>query len=500
MSIRVKLVVLAVVLVALFGGLLIVFNSMEKARLEDVFRAKERDQTQAVNNIFILVGNSLETFAYDYTYWDEMADFVGTKDKAWAAENIETPLSTYKANAAWVYSADKSLTYSVNNLDDAYLEKLPVPAEAFDILFANKRFCHFFMNTPKGLLEIRGATIHPTNDPDRKTDPRGYFFVSRIWDDAFLKYLSGITRSKVRLVPESSMEAHKHAADPGEGVINVPTILNDWKNSPIVTVETVMTIEAVGSFKRISRQTLLMLAVYSIFALLAVGSLLFAWVNRPLDLITKTLASKDVSHIEGLAAKKDEFGRMAALVKKFFEQKGLLSRETAGRERSEDALKASEEKFSSAFYSVPLPLVVSLLDSGVMVDVNNAFLEMFGYRKEEMVGRSSIELGIIKKEDREKIKKAVSFTTVFRGEIRMRTRSGEERIFDVSSNVIKLNEGECLLSSLVDMTAKKRSDAELKKKMDELEQFNKIAVGRELRMMELKERIAGLEDKLKDKT
>ncbi len=53
----------------------------------------------------------------------------------------------------------------------------------------------------------------------------------------------------------------------------------------------------------------------------------------------------------------------------------------------------------------------------------------------------------------------------------------------------KTGEPICLGSIQRDITAQKRAEAQLKKNMSELEQFNRLAVGRELRMIELKQQV-----------
>ena len=52
---------------------------------------------------------------------------------------------------------------------------------------------------------------------------------------------------------------------------------------------------------------------------------------------------------------------------------------------------------------------------------------------------------------------------------------------------------------LRDVTKRRETEEKLREKMDELERFNKLMIGRELRMVELKKRIKELEEKLKTK-
>ena len=68
------------------------------------------------------------------------------------------------------------------------------------------------------------------------------------------------------------------------------------------------------------------------------------------------------------------------------------------------------------------------------------------------------------------------------------------RIFIVSCTPVFGNDGKIykIIHVFTDITDQKRTEDELKKKNKELERFNKIAVGRELKMIELKKEINAL--------
>ncbi|HKL21219.1 MAG TPA: hypothetical protein VJ904_05395, partial [Tichowtungia sp.] len=58
--------------------------------------------------------------------------------------------------------------------------------------------------------------------------------------------------------------------------------------------------------------------------------------------------------------------------------------------------------------------------------------------------------------------------------------------------VVENGQTAAIVGSLTDITDAKTAEIALKQKMDELERFNKAAVGRELRMVELKKEINAL--------
>lgn len=54
----------------------------------------------------------------------------------------------------------------------------------------------------------------------------------------------------------------------------------------------------------------------------------------------------------------------------------------------------SDRKFFAAFHSSPALMAISTVDGGGFMDVNNEFLEKLRYRREEVVGKSFVELGM----------------------------------------------------------------------------------------------------------
>lgn len=73
---------------------------------------------------------------------------------------------------------------------------------------------------------------------------------------------------------------------------------------------------------------------------------------------------------------------------------------TTDRQR-ERALQASEERFRKAFNRSPVSLVIARAEDQELIDVNETFLRTFGYKREEVIGKSSVDLGMwVNPEDR----------------------------------------------------------------------------------------------------
>lgn len=134
------------------------------------------------------------------------------------------------------------------------------------------------------------------------------------------------------------------------------------------------------------------------------------------------------------------------------------------RKKVEKALYESEEKFHTIFQSSPFCISLTRMHDGVIVDVNKQFTKMFGYTKEEAVGRTTIELGIARDlKKREQIYEKLPqqkytcniLTKVF-------TKSGQSIITANNVGIIEIDGVKYLLVLSEDITERIRTEKALK--------------------------------------
>ena len=139
-------------------------------------------------------------------------------------------------------------------------------------------------------------------------------------------------------------------------------------------------------------------------------------------------------------------------------------RDITQQQRSEAALKASEEKFAKAFHSSPDAITITERDTGRYLEVNDGFCRLTGYRTDEVLGRTMYQVGIWAEE--------AQLATLL-AELRLkgrvhhlemlgRNKRGEILTLEVSVEPIILNETPCLLLTARDVSLLKNAQAQIR--------------------------------------
>jgi PAS domain S-box-containing protein len=145
--------------------------------------------------------------------------------------------------------------------------------------------------------------------------------------------------------------------------------------------------------------------------------------------------------------------------------------ERARRQRAARALRESEERFSKAFHSSPQPMSIKSLEEGRYIDVNDRFLEISGYTREEVIGHTSLELNIWEgiAARAELVRPLMEGMSVRNLETKFRAKNGHFRFLLSSAELIELSGQPRILMASSDITDRKRVEEALNQLNAELE-------------------------------
>jgi PAS domain S-box-containing protein len=144
---------------------------------------------------------------------------------------------------------------------------------------------------------------------------------------------------------------------------------------------------------------------------------------------------------------------------------GLLgvTRDITEHKHALDALRLSEEKFSKAFRSGPTLMAISILRDGRFVDANYAFLNAFGYTREEVLGHTSFELGIWDKyPDRDNMLQQLKKQGIVQNlEAVLCKKNGDTITVLLSAEMINIENESCIIVVGLDISERKKLEAQL---------------------------------------
>ncbi len=142
------------------------------------------------------------------------------------------------------------------------------------------------------------------------------------------------------------------------------------------------------------------------------------------------------------------------------------------------ARKKAEDRFYKAFNANPEPMSIATIAEERILDVNESFLRVTGYERDEVIGRTSLELKFWEQPEDgsrfiEMLKRQGSVRDL---EIAFRTKAGDGRTGLESAEIIEVAGQECLIAIVKDITERKFLESQLRQSQ-KMEAVGRLSAG-----------------------
>jgi PAS domain S-box-containing protein len=127
-------------------------------------------------------------------------------------------------------------------------------------------------------------------------------------------------------------------------------------------------------------------------------------------------------------------------------------------------IRQVRDLFFKLFYSNPIPTSLTQLEDGKFINVNDAYLEFARLQRENVIGHTSLELGLpLAKEIRDRIIARLQRDNMLRNiELNFKRESGDTAIVLASIQLITIDQTQALLMSFIDISERVKAEQQIR--------------------------------------
>jgi signal transduction histidine kinase len=337
-----KLLLLIISTSVLFFLLYVALYVYTTKQEHHVYTSTQAQYNSEVSSLIQLNSKTLIATIIDVTFWDELEKFTKTKDEKWYNTYVASQFETYEADYLGVYDIHNQ--FIIKTASSKIKTERFIPKVVFAKLYQSK-LTHFYLKIPEGIIEVFGATIHPSNDPKKnKTKPSGYFFMARLLDKNYCDNLNKISSSDVSLV-------QPNRADTIEGdVLESVVKLKDYKNNEVANLVFKRPFNL--HFKN-TKEILIILMLASLINIFVYLYFSRRWIYRPLKTITNILETANEDSINNLKKAPGEFGYIGNLFEENSHQRKQLE---LSKEKAEESDKLKSSFLANLSHEIRTPM------------------------------------------------------------------------------------------------------------------------------------------------
>ncbi|MGE5353484.1 MAG: ATP-binding protein [Acidobacteriota bacterium] len=345
---------IALIYVVFLAGMILI-QSSELRKVSSLIEQTRQERNALLGKVIGLQGKGLESYVYDYSYWDDMLKFANKVDRPWAVINIDNVMPTFNVQCFWLFNKNLDMAYSANLLKDKKLNKFPLNKEILNEIFTKKWFNHFFINTSAGVLEIRTAPLQSGSDVKRESQPGGFLVAARQWSPDYMKDLSVLMAGDVTFINpgDEYLELNRQAEN--RFTVVTTTKLKGWNNKPVAALKYSSESEVLRKLLEASNTQFTLDIIFGSIILISTTFFLIYFIGLPLKLIVGSLRLSNPYVLKNLKNKQNEFGTLASLIIKSFEQEKKLKK---AKEAAESADRAKSLFLANMSHEIRTPMNV----------------------------------------------------------------------------------------------------------------------------------------------
>ncbi len=137
-----------------------------------------------------------------------------------------------------------------------------------------------------------------------------------------------------------------------------------------------------------------------------------------------------------------------------------IGNDISGLKRVEEALDETRERFAAAFRACPTAMSISRVSDGTMVDVNDSYTRLYGFSREEVVGKTGFSLNLIPSpaERDALIRRIREGGPIYNYEYTFTRKSGQPISVLCFLELVEIGGEEHVLGQAIDITERKRGE------------------------------------------
>jgi len=345
-------------------------------RLNVLYNDRLNEKTATLKKLIRTDSKLSEALASDYSVWDDSYNYLNGKYPNYAKINLtQNVLDTFNSDAMWMFYNDGRLASKINSAEDStgVIDFSSLQNSIKQKFLLNPEIS-FYVSTKAGVMQIYGSTVVPSDDGLHVKNSPGYLLVGKLINDNMLSRFKDNEMHLVKLLTPTQIKGYPLTLPVSEGTLAINIAIDGINGERIGYIyanyyaSTIQKLHDSDVFLLyINSATFLSLFIVILYFIIVL-------IIRPLNSIENSLETNDKKNLEQLMKKNTEFGYIANLVYKTFEQELNLKNEIEEKKKLFDKLSASKTEIEST-NKVMIGREIKMIDLKKEIEVLKAQLK-----------------------------------------------------------------------------------------------------------------------------